>query len=35
LRLREAGMVGSPPQKLISQGTDWRVLDQLRRELKV
>jgi hypothetical protein len=23
-----------PPQKLISQGTDWRVLDQLKRELK-
>jgi NitT/TauT family transport system substrate-binding protein len=34
LRLREAGMVKSPPQKLISQGTDWRLLDQLRREMK-
>jgi NitT/TauT family transport system substrate-binding protein len=34
LRLREAGMVKSPPQKLISQGTDWRMLDQLKRELK-
>ena len=35
LRLREAGMVKSPPQKLVSQGTDWRALDQLKRELKV
>ena len=35
LRLREAGMVKNPPQKLISQGTDWRALDQLKRELKV
>ena len=34
LRLREAGMVRSPPQKLISQGTDWRALDQLRKEMK-
>jgi len=34
LRLREAGMVKSPPQKLISQGTDWRALEQLRREMK-
>jgi NitT/TauT family transport system substrate-binding protein len=34
LRLREAGMVKSPPQKLISQGTDWRALDRLKRELK-
>jgi len=34
LRLREAGMVKSPPQKLISQGTDWRALDQLRKEMK-
>ena len=34
LRLGEAGMVKSPPQKLISQGTDWRALDQLKRELK-
>jgi len=35
LRLREAGMVKNPPQKLISQGTDWRALVQLKRELKV
>ena len=34
LRLREAGMVKGAPQKLIAQGTDWRFLDQLRKELK-
>jgi len=34
LRLREAGMVKNPPQKLISQGTDWRALEQLRKEMK-
>ena len=34
LRLREAGMVKSSPQTLIAQGTDWRLLDQLKRELK-
>ena len=34
LRLREAGMVKSAPQKLIAQGTDWRLLEQLKKELK-
>ena len=34
LRLREAGMVKSSPQKLIADGTDWRFLKELRRELK-
>ena len=34
LRLREAGMVKSSPQKLIAQGTDWRILEQLKREMK-
>jgi NitT/TauT family transport system substrate-binding protein len=34
LRLREAGMVKSTPQKLIAQGTDWRFLNELKRELK-
>ena len=34
LRLREAEMVKSSPQKLIAQGTDWRTLDQLKREMK-
>jgi len=34
LRLREVGMVKSSPQKLIAQGTDWRFLNELKRELK-
>jgi NitT/TauT family transport system substrate-binding protein len=35
LRLREAGLIKSSPQKLIAQGTDWRFLNELKRELKV
>jgi NitT/TauT family transport system substrate-binding protein len=34
LRLREGGMIKSTPQKLIAQGTDWRFLNELKRELK-
>lgn len=34
LRLQEAGYIKSPPQKIIAQGTDWRIVNQLRRELK-
>jgi NitT/TauT family transport system substrate-binding protein len=34
LRLHEAGMVKSTPQKIIADGTDWRFLDELKRELK-
>ena len=34
LRLREAEMVKSAPQKIISGGADWRILDALKRELK-
>jgi NitT/TauT family transport system substrate-binding protein len=34
LRLHEAGMITSSPQKLIAQGTDWRFLTELKRELK-
>ena len=35
LRLREAGLIKSSPQKLIADGTDWRFLNELKRELKV
>ena len=35
LRLHEAGIVKSSPQKIIADGTDWRFLDQLKRELKI
>jgi NitT/TauT family transport system substrate-binding protein len=34
LRLHEAGMITSTPQKIISAGTDWRFLNELKRELK-
>jgi NitT/TauT family transport system substrate-binding protein len=34
LRLHEAGMLKSSPQKLIAQGTDWRFLNELKKELK-
>jgi NitT/TauT family transport system substrate-binding protein len=34
LRLHEAGMIKSSPQKLIAEGTDWRFLNELKRELK-
>jgi NitT/TauT family transport system substrate-binding protein len=34
LRLREVGMLKSTPQKLIAQGTDWRFLKELKKELK-
>ena len=34
LRLHEAGMVKSSPQKLIAQGTDWRFLNELKQEMK-
>jgi len=34
LRLHEVGMIKTPPNKLIAQGTDWRFLNELKRELK-
>jgi NitT/TauT family transport system substrate-binding protein len=34
LRLHEAGMIGSTPQQIIADGTDWRFLNELKRELK-
>ena len=34
LRLHEIGMIKSTPQKIIAEGTDWRFLDALKRELK-
>ena len=35
LRLREAGMIKSTPNKIIAEGTDWRLWNELKRELKV
>jgi NitT/TauT family transport system substrate-binding protein len=34
LRLHKVGMIKSSPQKIIAQGTDWRFLNELKRELK-
>ena len=34
LRLHEAGLLKSSPQKILAQGTDWRFLNELRKELK-
>ena len=34
LRLQEAGMITSTPQKIIARGTDWRFFNALKKELK-
>ena len=34
VRLHEAGYVKSSPAKIIAQGTDWRFLNELKKELK-
>ena len=34
LRLHEVGMIKSTPQKILAQGTDWRFLKELKKELK-
>jgi NitT/TauT family transport system substrate-binding protein len=34
LRLHEAGMISSSPNQLLAEGTDWRFLNELKRELK-
>jgi NitT/TauT family transport system substrate-binding protein len=34
LRLREGGMIKSIPNKIIADGTNWRFLNELKRELK-
>ena len=31
LRLHEAGMIKSSPQKILAQGTDWRFLNELKK----
>jgi NitT/TauT family transport system substrate-binding protein len=31
---REAGLIKSSPQKNIAEKTDWRLLNELKRELK-
>jgi len=34
LRLKEIGLIKSSPQKILAKGTDWRFLNELRKELK-
>jgi NitT/TauT family transport system substrate-binding protein len=34
LRLHEAGLIKSDPEKLIAEHTDWRFLNEIKRELK-
>jgi NitT/TauT family transport system substrate-binding protein len=34
LGLREAGMIRSAPNRIIAEGTDWRFINELKRELK-
>jgi NitT/TauT family transport system substrate-binding protein len=34
LRLREAGMIKSSPNKILADATDWRFINELKRELK-
>lgn len=34
VRLHEVGMIRTVPQKLIARGTDWRFLNELKKELK-
>jgi NitT/TauT family transport system substrate-binding protein len=34
LRLHEVGMVTSSPNRIITEGTDWRFVNELKRELK-
>jgi NitT/TauT family transport system substrate-binding protein len=33
LRLHEVGMIKSSPQKIIAEGTDWRFLNELKKEM--
>ena len=34
LRLRDAGMLNNPPNSLLAEGTDWRFLNELKREMR-
>ena len=34
LRMPDAGMIKSGPQKIIAQGTDWRFLNELKEGVK-
>ena len=32
--MHEAGVIKSNPQKIIADGTDWRFVNELKKELK-
>src|SRR5206468_318728 len=34
LRLRETGMIKTSPQKILARSTDWRFINELKKELK-
>ena len=34
LRMREVGFIKTNPNDIIARGTDWRFLDELKREMK-
>ena len=34
LRLHEVGMIKTAPEKIVAKGTDWRFLNELKKELK-
>ena len=34
LRLHELGMIKTNPKRILDEGTDWRFLDEVKRELK-
>ncbi|HEY1863043.1 MAG TPA: ABC transporter substrate-binding protein, partial [Roseiarcus sp.] len=35
LRLRELGLIKSPPDKIIAQGTNWQFINEVRKELGI
>ena len=34
LRLRESGFIRATPSKILADGTDWRIFNEVKRELK-
>ena len=34
LRLQEVGMIKTTPEKLMARGTDWRFLNEMKKEMK-
>ena len=34
LRMHQVGIIKSPPHRILAEGTDWRFLKELKRELK-